>query len=707
MMLLQLLFLGTIYKEVLAQSDNYLQRMCNDSRPYTFDDFIDIAMSLRRGMEFIHKHVEETYLDLQLGVRMAEAQLMTLVSYTRDLVRRFPESANFHEALEIEERLLEETTATAQQGEYHVVDPDSDDLMDKHQGYFFIDSAAIFKMESPRRLDLTKTTRFPFEKLAEIKETYSLNDGEIDILAIELSGDFLEESVEVTGNAYYETIYKTLSMEFQGRQGFYTCKNINKDHLDNVFLANTKGYQTTHIVLYLLYAGGIGCKETLNLYLKDTPLRSFDGAMNDFCADIYRELVGLANPCVSVGRFDIFLESMSFCSQYGYLKDFLKPAWIRQAIRAQRPEGCWGDELSSGNAVWETSQLKSFYDPESDNESDDSINNNWLEGILGQFSGKHSRVKRTEKVMTHGCLGHMTAMVLTALAGALRLILEEADGTNSPGHSTQWDRYAPEFPYPAEYPRVPTDILLSHISASWNGNCDTITPDSIEKMLLANTKDYMTTHVIMWLLVAIVQNGCESTVDRHLEGTHLKSVQRAINSFCADSYRDAVAIANPCVEDDDKLDIFMEIHSYRDAVAIANPCVEDDDKLDIFMEIPGFMKDFLKPAWIRQSIGRQRSEGCWGYAENKPHHEPAFQRAPTVMSVMQNLLWGVQNLRHSMSSSPSHKRFKRTEVVMSYGCLGHVTAVSLGALSYTLRLIIEEIVGSDIYLASSSTVRNS
>ncbi|CAG0896542.1 unnamed protein product [Cyprideis torosa] len=365
-LLLQVLFLGLSVDAVRSYSDDYLQHVCNDSRPYTFDDFIDVAMSLQRVMEFIHSQKERMFLDLQLGTRLAEAQLEALVLYTRDLATRFPGSAEIQQALDIVERLLEKTAMTAATAEPYTMGNEGMEKQDV--GFLFLDPDVMTNTRMLRRLDLTKTTRFPHQRLLEIKEKYELSDNEIEILGIELSLDYFEESLDFTAMSFYEILYDTLSANFWGEQKLYTCDKFSKDQLDELFVADTKGYHTTHIVLYLLFADGSGCRKALDAYLKDTPLRSFEGAINDYCADVYREVVGWANPC------------------------------------------------------------------------------------------DHQRVKRTEKVMEHACLGHMTAVILSALPGTLRLILEQAVGTISGEHSAQYDGYAAGFPEHKEYPRVPMEI---------------------------------------------------------------------------------------------------------------------------------------------------------------------------------------------------------------------------------------------------------
>ncbi|CAG0896541.1 unnamed protein product [Cyprideis torosa] len=388
MILLQVLLLGFGFSAVFSESENHFPaRVCNDSMPYTFDDFIDIGTSLLRAMEFIQTQAEEMFVDLQLGVRLAEAQLYIGVTYASELAKGFSESPEIQQALEIMKRLLGNATTTAQLGEHHL-----HEVITKDQASFLVDANVMPRMESSRRLDLTKTTRFPHKRLDKFAEKYQFSDNQIRDLAI----DLIEHSV-------------------------FRDSALTQE---------------------------IGCKETLDLHFKDTPLRSFEGAMNDYCADIYRELLALANPCIPEGKLDFFVEAtrnellrpyrtrvhtssdrsltVSFCSQWGYLEDFLKPGWVRQAIAIQRREGCWGDDALRFKS-WEATSFRTFYKNDS---------NAPLSRRLSKDQ-PHQRVKRSEKALDYACLGHLTAVVLPGLAGTLRLILEEFVATKAAGQSTE------------------------------------------------------------------------------------------------------------------------------------------------------------------------------------------------------------------------------------------------------------------------------
>ncbi|CAL1294657.1 unnamed protein product [Larinioides sclopetarius] len=138
----------------------------------------------------------------------------------------------------------------------------------------------------------------------------------------------------------------------------------------------------THQVLYWELLEQWQCVNQVPLSLRDR-----------LCSNVMRDarITELAN--FPRAHHDIFLEQIGLCGIWGY-KDFNKPEWLQKILEWQEPSGCYASSES----------YKCFDAPAPTN---------------------HVRVKRSEKLLSDGCLSHETGVALLALAANVRFEAEK------------------------------------------------------------------------------------------------------------------------------------------------------------------------------------------------------------------------------------------------------------------------------------------
>ncbi|CAL1294655.1 unnamed protein product [Larinioides sclopetarius] len=137
-------------------------------------------------------------------------------------------------------------------------------------------------------------------------------------------------------------------------------------------------------ICFLAFVGSIFCHEANEVPLNKA-LESLERAlqyMNETVSAINLDAV------FCIRRLEVGL-----CGIWGY-KDFNKPEWLQKILEWQEPSGCYASSES----------YKCFDAPAPTN---------------------HVRVKRSEKLLSDGCLSHETGVALLALAANVRFEAEK------------------------------------------------------------------------------------------------------------------------------------------------------------------------------------------------------------------------------------------------------------------------------------------
>ncbi|KAG8183792.1 hypothetical protein JTE90_002945 [Oedothorax gibbosus] len=144
-----------------------------------------------------------------------------------------------------------------------------------------------------------------------------------------------------------------------------------------------RGYALTHQVLFWELMEARNCINKASLQLR-----------REFCSNVLRDAKEAEMLNFPVSYRDLFMEQIGLCGIWGF-RDFNKREWLDQILKWQRSSGCYDGEITSYPC---TDDLPTV---------------------------THTRVKRTEKIMSDGCLAHKTAVALLALVASIRFEAEK------------------------------------------------------------------------------------------------------------------------------------------------------------------------------------------------------------------------------------------------------------------------------------------
>ncbi|GFY70228.1 UPF0764 protein C16orf89 homolog [Trichonephila inaurata madagascariensis] len=111
------------------------------------------------------------------------------------------------------------------------------------------------------------------------------------------------------------------------------------------------------------------------------------------CSNVLRDAEMTERMSFPTPFADLFLEQIGLCGLWGY-KDFNKPEFLRKVLEWQQPSGCY-----TGSSYFRCLDVSTSEMPR--------------------------RVKRTEKILSDGCLAHKTGVALLALTANVRFEAEK------------------------------------------------------------------------------------------------------------------------------------------------------------------------------------------------------------------------------------------------------------------------------------------
>ncbi|XP_076442852.1 uncharacterized protein LOC143281524 [Babylonia areolata] len=112
-------------------------------------------------------------------------------------------------------------------------------------------------------------------------------------------------------------------------------------------------YSITHQILWTALAEMVGCGAEMNALLKKLGFRSADHMQEEFCTNIYYEMLAVVHVYMSGtvkdSYQDIFMEQQFVCPSIGFY-EFLKKKYLDQILSWQLPSGCFGENPRAGSS---------------------------------------------------------------------------------------------------------------------------------------------------------------------------------------------------------------------------------------------------------------------------------------------------------------------------------------------------------------------
>ncbi|GFQ83395.1 UPF0764 protein C16orf89 homolog [Trichonephila clavata] len=154
-----------------------------------------------------------------------------------------------------------------------------------------------------------------------------------------------------------------------------------------------RDYVLTHQVLFWQLAEMWQCIQEVPENIRDR-----------LCSNVLRDVEMTERMSFPTPLADLFLEQIGLCGLWGYV-DFNKPEFLRKVLEWQQPSGCYTDA-------------------------------SYFRCLDVSTSEKPRRVKRTEQILSDGCLAHKTGVALLALTANVRFEAEK-EYFQIPGNTIQ------------------------------------------------------------------------------------------------------------------------------------------------------------------------------------------------------------------------------------------------------------------------------
>ncbi|CAG0904250.1 unnamed protein product [Cyprideis torosa] len=114
-----LLILGLLGKSLSVEYSRGIET-CNDTRPFSWEDYFEVANGMNSALEFFAEDILNINLDGVLGVRMAEAALKHSIPQLETMRQEDPTNKKLRRALKRASVLHRKTQEIATNGVYQV-----------------------------------------------------------------------------------------------------------------------------------------------------------------------------------------------------------------------------------------------------------------------------------------------------------------------------------------------------------------------------------------------------------------------------------------------------------------------------------------------------------------------------------------------------------------------------------------------------------
>ncbi|GAV09706.1 hypothetical protein RvY_19199 [Ramazzottius varieornatus] len=163
------------------------------------------------------------------------------------------------------------------------------------------------------------------------------------------------------------------------------------------------GYSLTHQLFLLEIGAKIGCQNELQRLEAKQGGHTIGDEADRICANVYSQAMTIAHAGFPKGKHDIFMEQVALCGILGYANVF-QSEWLDAILSWQQPNGCYGYPIDKKATTIGPLSARRTTVP------------------AGSSMPVLSRAKRQDRPMEDGCSSHRTAVAAAALAAYVKFL---------------------------------------------------------------------------------------------------------------------------------------------------------------------------------------------------------------------------------------------------------------------------------------------